>query len=309
MFARQRRFDKLYLALTTFSAWFVLFIFIAMLFILVKGSLPAWHAFGLHFFTQSTWNPVTEQFGALGPIVGTLITSLIALLIGVPVSFGIAVFLTAIAPQWLRQPLRIAIELLAGIPSIIYGMWGLFIFAPFFSTHVEQQLSNHLSNIPLIGVLFSGAPMGIDVLTAGIILGIMIIPFMASVMRDVFEIVPDILKESAYALGATTWEVIWRIVLPYARVGVSGGIMLGLGRALGETMAVAFVIGNSHILSASLLQPGTTISAVLANEFTEAVSPTYLSALIELGLILFMITVVVIVLSKYLLRRLSQQVR
>jgi len=307
IFARQRWFDQIFLTVTGLAAWLILLLFAAMLVVFVKNSLPAFSHTGWNIFTSSTWNPVTEQFGALGPIVGTLTTSIIALIIGVPVSFGIAVFLTEVAPSWLRQPLRIAIELLAGIPSIIYGMWGLFIFAPFFSTHVESWLSQHLSPLPIIGVLFTGAPIGIDVLTAGIILGVMIIPFMASVMRDVFEIVPDILKESAYALGATTWEVVRNIVLPYARVGVTGGIMLGLGRALGETIAVAFVIGNSHRLSFSLLQPSSTISSVIANEFTEAVGQQYSSTLIELGLILFLITFIVIVISKYLLRKLNQQ--
>lgn len=264
-------------------------------------------AFGFSFLVRSHWNPVAQQFGALVPIIGTLITSLIALLIGIPISFGIAVFLIEIAPQWLQQPLRIAIELLAGIPSIIYGMWGLFVFAPSFAEHVQPWLIEKLGNIPLIGVLFQGAPMGIGVLTAGIILGIMVIPFMTAVMRDVFELVPDMLKESAYALGATKWEVIWQVILPYTRVGVVGSIMLGLGRALGETMAVAFVIGNAHILSASLIMPGNSITSVLANEFTEATSTLYSSALIELGLILFVITFIILLCSKLLLRHLYTQ--
>lgn len=307
IFVRQRWFDKLFLTITGLAAWLILLLFAGMLIVLIKNSWPAISHSSWHIFTRSTWNPVSEQFGALGPILGTLTTSLIALILGVPMSFGIAVFLTEISPNWLKQPLRIAIELLAGIPSIIYGMWGLFIFAPFFSAHVEIYLSKYVSNLPFIGALFTGVPIGIDILTAGIILGVMIIPFMASVIRDVFEIVPDILKESAYALGATTWEVVWQIVLPYARVGVTGGIMLGLGRALGETIAVAFVIGNSHQLNFSLLQPGSTISSVIANEFTEAVGEQYSSTLIELGLILFLITFTVIVISKYLLRRLNRQ--
>jgi len=263
--------------------------------------------FGFGFFVSAEWNPVTEQFGALVPIVGTLTTSAIALLIGIPVSFGIALFLTELSPKWLRRPLGTAIELLAAIPSIIYGMWGLFVFAPVFGSHVQPFLKSTLGSVPIIGTLFQGPPMGIGVLTAGIILAIMVIPFIASVMRDVFEIVPAVLKESAYALGSTTWEVVWHVVLPYTKVGVVGGIMLGLGRALGETMAVTFVIGNAHRLSVSLMEPGNSIASALANEFTEAVGDLYLSALIELGLVLFSITFVVLALSKLLLLRLARR--
>jgi phosphate transport system permease protein len=248
---------------------------------------------------------VTEKFGALVPIVGTLVTSSIALAIAIPVSFGVALFLTELSPPWLRRPLGTAIELLAAIPSIIYGMWGLFVFAPAFGDYVQPLLSNTLGTLPVVGAFFQGAPTGIGILTAGIILAIMVIPFIASVMRDVFEIVPVVLKESSYALGSTTWEVVWHVVLPYTKVGVVGGIMLGLGRALGETMAVTFVIGNAHKLSGSLFAPGSSIASALANEFTEAVGDLYLSSLIELGLILFFITFVILALSKLLLMRLA----
>jgi phosphate transport system permease protein len=230
---------------------------------------------------------------------------LIAMLIGIPLSFGIAVFITELAPVWLKRPLGIAIELLAGIPSIIYGMWGLFVFAPFAADHIQPWINDNMGNLPLIGAMFQGPAMGIGMLTASFILAIMVIPFTSSVMRDVFEIVPPMLKESAYALGATTWEVVRNIVLPYTKVGVVGGIMLGLGRALGETMAVTFVIGNAHELSASLLMPGNTISSALANEFTEAVGDIYTSSLITLGLTLFVITFIVLALAKLLLIKLS----
>lgn len=241
------------------------------------------------------------------PIFGTLATSFIALLIGVPVSFGIALFLTELCPTWLKRPLGIAVELLAGIPSIIYGMWGLFVFAPIFADHVQPLLTDTLGNIPLLGVLFQGAPMGIGIFTAGLILAIMIIPFIASVMRDVFEVVPVMLKESAYGLGSTTWEVVRYVVLPYTKTGVVGGIMLGLGRALGETMAVTFVIGNSTRFAAGLFEPGNSIASSLANEFAEANGELYLSSLIQLGLILFFITFVVLACSKLLLLRLKKQ--
>ena len=264
-------------------------------------------AFGLGFLTSTAWDPVHEKFGALVPIYGTLVTSFIALLIGIPVSFGIALFLTELSPTWLKRPLGIAIELLAGIPSIIYGMWGLFVFAPIFADHVQPWLIKYIGQLAIIGPLFSGAPQGIGMLTAGIILAIMVIPFIASVMRDVFELVPSILKESAYGLGATTWEVVWRVVLPYTKVGVVGGILLGLGRALGETMAVTFVIGNSHQVYTSLLAPGNSIASALANEFTEAVGDLYAASLIELGLLLFLITVIVLALAKLLLLQLAKK--
>ncbi len=304
---KQHWLDQLFHHATRLFAFLVLVLLAGILISLSVGSLLSMRTFGFGFFVSAEWNPVTEQFGALVPIVGTLTTSAIALLIGIPVSFGIALFLTELSPKWLRRPLGTAIELLAAIPSIIYGMWGLFVFAPVFASHVQPFLKSTLGSAPVIGTLFQGPPMGIGVLTAGIILAIMVIPFIASVMRDVFEIVPAVLKESAYALGSTTWEVVWHVVLPYTKVGVVGGIMLGLGRALGETMAVTFVIGNAHRLSASLMQPGNSIASALANEFTEAVGDLYLSALIELGLVLFFITFVVLALSKLLLLRLARR--
>ena len=303
---RQHLLDMVFRITTRFFAFVVFAILAGIVITLLIGSLPAIKAFGFGFLVSSEWNPVTDQFGALVPIVGTLATSIIALLIGIPVSFGIALFITEMSPRWLKRPLGIAVELLAGIPSIIYGMWGLFVFAPAFAK-IEPWLTDHLGDAALIGPLFQGPPMGIGMLTAGLILAIMVIPFIASVTRDVFEIVPPMLKESAYGLGATTWEVVWHVVLPYTKIGVVGGIMLGLGRALGETMAVTFVIGNAHELSASLLMPGNSISSALANEFTEAVGPLYTSALIELGLILFLITFIVLSLSKLLLMQLTKR--
>src|SRR5512145_797313 len=304
---RQTVFDLLFRNLTRLAAFTVLALLAAILGSLIVGSMPAIHAFGFGFLTSSEWNPVTDEYGALIPIVGTLVTSGIALLIAIPVSFGIAIFLTELSPRILRRPLGIAIELLAGIPSIIYGMWGLFIFAPLFADHIEPWINDHIGAMPFIGPFFSGPPMGIGMLTAGIILAIMVIPFIASVMRDVFDVVPAMLKESAYGLGATTWEVMWKIVLPYTRIGVVGGIMLGLGRALGETMAVTFVIGNAHELTQSLLMPGNSIASALANEFTEAYGELYTSALIELGLILFFITFVVLSLARLMLYKLGQR--
>ncbi len=304
---RQIWLDMLFRGMTRLSAFGVLALLIAIIFSLVVGSLPAIKAFGLGFLTSSEWNPVTDEYGALVPIVGTLVTSAIALLIAIPVSFGIAIFLTELSPRILRRPLGIAVELLAGIPSIIYGMWGLFIFAPFFADHFEPWINDHIGTLPLIGPFFSGPPMGIGILTAGIILAIMVIPFIASVMRDVFDVVPPMLKESAYGVGATTWEVVWKIVLPYTRIGVVGGIMLGLGRALGETMAVTFVIGNAHELTKSLLMPGNSISSALANEFTEADGELYTASLIELGLILFFITFVVLSLARFMLYKLGKR--
>jgi len=304
---RQHLLDSLFRNTTWLFAFIVFAVLIGIVASLFIGSLPAIKAFGFNFLFSSEWNPVTNQFGALVPIFGTLVTSIIALLIGIPVSFGIALFLTELSPRWMKRPLGIAIELLAGIPSIIYGMWGLFVFAPVFAGTVEPWLLEHLGNMAYIGPLFQGPPMGIGMLTAGMILAIMIIPFIASVMRDVFEIVPPMLKETAYGLGATTWEVVWNVVLPYTKIGVAGSIMLGLGRALGETMAVTFVIGNAHELNTSLLMPGNSISSALANEFTEAVGDLYTSALIELGLILFLITFVVLSLSKLLLIQLAKR--
>jgi len=293
--------------LTRFLALAVFSLLVAILIALVAGSRLALDKYGLAFLWSAEWDPVKEDFGALVPIYGTLITSLIAMLIGVPVSFGIALFLTELSPAWLKRPLGTAIELLAAIPSIIYGMWGLFVFAPLFQAHVQPALVDAFAGTPGLGALFKGPPLGIGMLSAGLILSIMVIPFMTAVMRDVFELVPSLLKESAYALGATTWEVVWRVVLPYTKVGVAGGMMLGLGRALGETMAVTFVIGNAHRLSASLMAPGNSIASTLANEFTEAVGDVYFSALIELGLLLFLITTIVLALSKLLLLSLARQ--
>jgi phosphate transport system permease protein len=261
------------------------------------------HAFGFEFLWTEEWDPVKEKFGALVPIYGTLVTSAIALAVAIPVSFGISIFLTELSPTWLRRPLGTAIEMLAAVPSIIYGMWGLFVFAPLFQLHVQPLLKATLGNIPGVSFLFSGPPIGIGMLTAGIILAVMVIPFITAVMRDVFELVPPMLKESAYGLGSTTW----RVVLPYTKVGVIGGVMLGLGRALGETMAVTFVIGNAHRLKASLFAPGNSIASALANEFNEAVGDVYTSALIELGLILFLITTVVLACSKLLLLQLAKR--
>jgi len=235
-----------------------------------------------------------------------LITSFIALLIAFPVSFGIALFLTEICPNWLKRPLGTSVELLAGVPSIIYGMWGMFVFAPFMSDHIQPLLQNTLGNVPVIGELFQGPMMGIGMLTAGIILSIMIIPFIAAVMRDVFETCPAVLKESAYAIGCTKWEVMRKIVLPYTRIGVVGGVMLGLGRALGETMAITFVIGNAHKLSWSLFAAGNSIASTLANEFAEADSTLHISSLFALGLILFVITFIVLAAAKVMLSRMSQ---
>ena len=299
--------DALFKNLTRFFAFLVFSVLAAILVSLVIGSAPALQKFGIDFLFSANWDPVAEDFGALVPIAGTLLTSAIALLIAVPVSFGIAIYLTELSPVWLRRPLGTAIEMLAAIPSIIYGMWGLFVFAPLFREYVQPLLIRTLGQAPGVGALFEGPPIGIGILTAGIILAVMVIPFIAAVMRDVFHLVPALLKESAYGLGSTTWEVVWKVVLPYTRVGVTGGIMLGLGRALGETMAVTFVIGNAHRLSASLLAPGNSIASALANEFTEAVGELHTASLMELGLILFLITTVVLGLSKLLLLRLSRR--
>ncbi len=291
---------------TMLFALLVLLLLVAIMASLVLGALPAFQKFGFGFLSSTTWDPVGEEFGALNAIYGTLVTSFIALLFGVPVSFGIAVFLTELCPNWLKRPMGVAVELLAGIPSIIYGMWGLFFFAPFFAEHVQPVLMDTLGQLPYVGGMFQGAPMGLGTLTAGLILSVMVIPFIASVMRDVFEVVPAVLKESAYGLGATTWEVMWNVVLPYTKAGVVGGVMLGLGRALGETMAVTFVIGNAHNIDLSLFSPATSIASTLANEFAEASGELHMSSLIALGLVLFFITFVVLVIAKLMLMRLSK---
>lgn len=261
---------------------------------------------GLKFLTSAEWNPVENRYGAWAPIYGTLVTSAIAIIIAVPISFGIALFLTEIAPTWLRGPVGTAIEMLAGIPSIIYGMWGLFVFVPFMAKYVDPWISDHLGKLPWIGMLFDGPPLGLGLLTAGIVLAVMIIPFISSVMREVFRTVPSRLKESAHALGSTTWEVVWDIVLPYTRSAVIGGIFLGLGRALGETMAVTFVLGNSYDITGSLLMPGTSISSSIANEFNEAIG-THRSALIALGFLLFVVTFVVLLLARLMLHSLARK--
>jgi phosphate transport system permease protein len=305
---RLRLGDTAFRHLTRATAFGVLLLLTGVLVSLVIGSLPALRTFGFGFITGERWNPVTEKFGALAPIYGTLVTSLIAMLIAVPVGLMIAFFLTELCPQWLRRPIGIAIELLAGIPSIIYGIWGLFIFAPVLQQTLQPFLIRTLGDVPGIAPLFTGPPYGIGMLTAGLILAIMVLPFVTSISRDVFEAVPAVLKEAAYGIGCTTWEVVRYVVLPYARVGVIGGVMLGLGRALGETMAVTFVIGNAHKVSASLLAPGTTISATIANEFTEAVGDLYTSALIALGLILFVITFIVLAAARYMLLRIERRI-
>ena len=301
-----RWMDAAFEHLTRLFALVVFGLLAAILGALVLGSRPTLEKYGFGFLASAEWDPVQESFGALVPIAGTLATSLIAMLIGIPVSFGIALFLTELSPAWLKRPLGTAIELLAAIPSIIYGMWGLFVFVPVFQAHVQPALIESLGSLPGAGALFQGPPLGIGMLTAGLILSIMVIPFIAAVMRDVFDLVPPLLKESAYGLGATTWEVVWQVVLPYTKVGVIGGIMLGLGRALGETMAVTFVIGNAHQLALSLMAPGNSIASALANEFTEAVGDLYSSALIELGLILFLLTSLVLAAAKVLLMRLAR---
>ncbi len=300
--------DFLFRKTTAAVAFLVAITLVAIMVSLVDEGWKALHTFGWHFFVTSTWDPVSNQFGAVVFIAGTLISSLIAMVIAVPVSFGIALFISELSPRWLRGPISAAIELLAAIPSIIYGMWGLLVFAPWFA-NVEPWITDHLGAIPGLGVLFQGPPMGIGMLTAGIVLAIMVIPFISSIMRDVFMITPPALKESAYALGSTTWEVARYVVLPFTRTAVTGGIFLGLGRALGETMAVTFIIGNANNLQASLLMPGSSIASVIANEFTEATSDLYRSSLLALGLILFLITFIVLVLAKLLLLRLDSNAR
>jgi phosphate transport system permease protein len=304
---RSYRHDRLFYRLTFASALFVLLLFAGIITSLVAGAWPAITAFGFGFLINQVWNPVTERFGALAPIYGTLVTSFIAMLISVPVGIGIAIFLTELCPRPLRKPIGIAVELLAGIPSIIYGIWGLFVLAPTLQQTLMPGLIATFENVPVLSSLFAGPPYGIGILTAGLILGIMTLPFVAAITRDVFETVPAVLKEAAYGLGATIWEVQWNVVLPYARGGVVGGVMLALGRALGETMAVTFVIGNAHRISASLLAPGTTISASIANEFTEAIGDLYLPALVELGLILFFVTFLVLAAAQYMLYRLERR--
>jgi phosphate transport system permease protein len=303
---RDARNDRLFRFALVATVAFVLLGLASAALSMLWGGREALQLTGLDFFFSADWNPVENRYGALVPIYGTLVTALIAMLIAVPVSFGIAFFLTEVAPRWLRGPVGTAIELLAGIPSIIYGMWGLFVLVPVMTRHVTPWANDHLGTLPLVGPLFQGPPIGIGMLTAGIVLSIMVIPFISSVMREVFLTVPTRLKESAYALGSTRWEVSWDIVLPYTRSAVIGGIFLGLGRALGETMAVAFVIGNSTRFTASLLEPGTTIAALIANDFGEA-TESYRSALLLLGFVLFIVTFVVLAIARLMLRQLARR--
>ncbi|WP_242404477.1 phosphate ABC transporter permease subunit PstC [Janthinobacterium agaricidamnosum] len=304
---KQRLQDFIFHKVTMLFALSVLLVLVGIIISLIIGAWPAFKEFGPAFITTVEWDPVNDQYGALIAIVGTLSTSFIALLIAFPVSFGIALFLTEICPVWLRRPLGTAVELLAGVPSIIYGMWGLFVFAPLFADYAQPVLKATLGNLPVIGQLFNGPMMGIGILTAGLILAVMIIPFISSVMRDVFEIVPAVLKESAYGLGCTRWEVVRKIVLPYTKTGVVGGVMLGLGRALGETMAVTFVIGNANKLSWSLFAAGNSIASTLANEFAEAETKLHVASLFALALILFAITFIVLSGAKIMLAGMSRK--
>lgn len=286
---------------------FVLVSLLAAALAMYMGGQAAFEKFGFEFIWRDAWDPVQDDYGARVAIYGTLVTSAIALIIAVPVSFGIALFLTEVAPARIRTPIAAAIELLAGIPSIIYGMWGLFVLAPLLSEHVYPWVNDNMGTWPVVGALFQGPPLGIGMGTAGLVLAIMIIPFISSVMREVFMTVPARLKESAYALGSTTWEVAWDVVLPYARSAVMGGIFLGLGRALGETMAVTFVLGNAHRISVSLLEPGNSIAASIANEFTEATTPMYVSALLALGFVLFGVSLIVLIISRLMLRQMAKR--
>ncbi|OQM76189.1 phosphate ABC transporter permease subunit PstC [Manganibacter manganicus] len=308
--AAVRRFaftDSLFRRLTFAAAILVLMILGGVAVSLVAGAWPALSAFGPSFLTTESWNPVTEKFGALAPIYGTLVTSGIAILIAVPIGIGITVFLTELCPRPLRRPIGIAVELLAGIPSIIYGIWGLFVFAPFLQTYLQPFFIKLFHGVPVLSSLFAGPPYGIGILTSALILAIMVLPFITSITKDVFDTVPAVLKESAYGIGCTTWEVTRRVVIPYTRIGIMGGVMLGLGRALGETMAVTFVIGNAHRISASLFAPGTTISASIANEFTEADGALYTSSLVALGLILFVITFLILAAARFMLMRIERR--
>ncbi|MFC4728773.1 phosphate ABC transporter permease subunit PstC [Coralloluteibacterium thermophilus] len=301
------RNDRLFRAMFTAAGLFVLVSLVAAALSMAWGGRDAFATFGWAFLTTAEWNVALREFGALVPIFGTLVSAGIAMVIAVPVSFGIAIFLTEVAPPWMRTPVGTAIELLAGIPSIIYGMWGLFVLAPVLSRTVYPWINDSLGQVPGIGLLFSGPPLGIGMLTAGLVLAVMVIPFIASVMREVFLTVPTRLKESSYALGSTTWEVVWDVVLPYTKSAVIGGIFLGLGRALGETMAVTFVIGNAYRISPSLLEPGTSIAATIANEFAEAVDPLHRSTLLALGFVLFALTFIVLSIAKLMLMRLQRR--
>ncbi len=305
--ATQLIYERVFRSATLAAAVLVLLILGGVAVALIRGAWPALDHFGFAFVTREIWNPVTDEYGALAAIYGTFVTSLIAMALSVPMGFGIALFLTETCPPLLKRPIGVAVELLAAVPSIIFGIWGLFVLAPLLQRYVQPWLIHHLHPLLIVGKLFSGPPFGIGIFTAGLVLAIMVLPFIAATMRDVFETVPPMLKESGYGLGATRWEVIWNVVVPHSRVGVVGGIMLGLGRALGETMAVTFVIGNAHRIKPSLFAPGTTISSAIANEFTEAVGDLYTSSLIALGLLLFLITFAVIAAAQAMLWRLERR--
>jgi phosphate transport system permease protein len=304
---REARAEWVFRGLTVASAALVLILLAGVLMALCYGGWPALRTFKFGFLTREVWNPVTDQFGALAPLYGTVITSLIAMLIAVPLAFGIAVFLTETCPLWLRGPIASCIELLAAVPSIVFGIWGLFVLAPVLQHSVQPWLIGTFGDLPWIGKLFRGPPYGIGLMTAGLVLAVMVLPFITSVMREVFLATPRSLKEAAYGLGATQWEVVWDVVLSNSRAGIIGGMMLGLGRALGETMAVTFVVGNAHRISTSLLAPGTTISASIANEFTEAVGTLYTSSLIALGLLLFVLTFTIIAAARLLLLQIERR--
>jgi len=299
--------DFIFHKITLSFSVLVLIFLVGIILSLIVSAWPAFKEFGFNFFISTNWDVVNSKFGVVISIYGTLVSALIALVIAVPISFGIALFLTEISPLWLKRPLGTAVELLAAVPSIIYGMFGLFIFAPIFGDYIQPALKSSLGQIPIIGSLFSGPTNGIGVLSAGIILAFMIIPFIASVMRDVFEIVPSVLKESAYGIGCTTWEVVTKIVLPYAKNGVVGGVMLGLGRALGETMAVTFVIGNASKITSSLFAPGSSIASTLANQFGEAEPGLHYASLFALGLTLFIITFFVLAAAKIMLHNMQKK--
>ncbi|MEG9498990.1 phosphate ABC transporter permease subunit PstC [Mannheimia indoligenes] len=305
-FLNQNRFEIFFRNMTACFAWLVFLLLAAIMISLFVESWQSIKKFGVSFLWDSEWDPVQNQYGALMPIVGTLITSCLALIIAVPISFGIAVFINELSPQWLKRPIGTAVEMLAAIPSIIYGMWGLFVFVPLFQEHIQPTMIEWFGDLPLLEYLFSGAPFGIGLFTAGLVLAIMIIPFIASMMRDVFAIVPPMLKESAYGLGSTRWEVLWKVVLPYTKTGLIGSIMLGFGRALGETMAVTFVIGNAFQIPNSLFSPSVSIASAIANEFNEA-SGLQKSALIELGLVLFLITTIVLSISRLMILRMQRK--
>ena len=305
-----RRFgDIVFKQLTMVCAVFVLLLIVAMGWQLTQSAMPAVKLFGFDFLSAKSWDPVMGEFGAAPSLWGTLISSFLALLIAVPVSLGVAIFLTQIAPSFLRRPISLAVELLAAIPSIIYGFWGLFILSPWLSNNVQPWLTDNLGDWPIIGILFQGPPMGIGLFSAGLVLSIMVIPFMASILTDLFETVPTQLKEASYGLGSPRWEMITQVVLPFAKVGIVGSFMLGLGRALGETMAVTFVIGNAHRISPSLFEPSTTIASTLANEFAEASGELYISSLLYLGMVLFLLTFIVLILARLLLWRITYQAK